>query len=77
MLVTDRRLDFYRCLTEKMMVYALGRGLDYQDVPAVDAIVARLEASGGKPSALLTGLIDSAPFQRRRAPTPPATRSGE
>ncbi len=72
-LVTDRRLDFYRCLTEKMMVYALGRGLEYYDTEAVDEIVARLEASGGRPSALLTGVIDSAPFQRRRAPPPPDT----
>jgi cytochrome c5 len=69
-LVTDRRLDFYRCLTEKMLVYALGRGLDYYDVEAVDEIVARLEASGGRPSALLTGIIESAPFQKRRAAPP-------
>jgi hypothetical protein len=70
-LVTDRRLDFYRCLTEKMLVYALGRGLDYHDVETVDGIVARLEASGGRPSTLVNGIVDSAPFQKRRAPPPP------
>jgi hypothetical protein len=66
-LVTKRRLDFYRCLTEKMLVYALGRGLEYADVQTVDEIVERLEKTNGRPSVLLTGVIDSAPFQKRRA----------
>jgi hypothetical protein len=66
-LATERKRDFYRCLTEKVLVYALGRGLEYYDVATVDAIVARLEESGGRPSALLIGVIESAPFQRRRA----------
>jgi mono/diheme cytochrome c family protein len=66
-LATDRRLDFYRCLTEKMMMYALGRGLEYYDVQSVDEIVGRLEKADGRPSVLLTGIVDSAPFQRRRA----------
>jgi hypothetical protein len=58
--------DFYRTLTQKLLTYALGRGLDYYDVETVDQIVARLEASGGKPSALLEGIVDSAPFQKTR-----------
>ena len=66
-LATERKTDFYRCLTEKVQVYALGRGLEYYDVQAVDEIVARLEKSGGRPSELLTGVIESTPFQRRRA----------
>jgi hypothetical protein len=41
-LVTERRRDFYHCLTEKMLTYALGRGLDYYDVQAVDTIVEEL-----------------------------------
>src|SRR5262245_19849340 len=73
-LVTERKIDFYRCLTEKMLTYALGRGLEYYDVAAVDRIVSQLAETGGKPSALLLGLVESAPFQRRRAagvePTP-------
>ena len=67
-LANQRRLDFYRCLTEKMLIYALGRGLEYYDVHAVDEIVARLEETKGKPSVLIAGIIDSAPFQRQRAP---------
>lgn len=66
-LVTERRLDFYRSLTEKMLTYALGRGVEYYDVQVVDEIVGRLDGSGGRPSVLLTGIIESAPFQKRRA----------
>jgi hypothetical protein len=57
---------FYRTLTEKVMTYALGRGLEYHDVETVDAIVARLTQSGGKPAELFTAVIGSAPFQKTR-----------
>lgn len=65
-LKNNRRLDFYRCLTEKLLTYALGRGLDYYDVETVDQIVASLDANDGRFSALLMGVIDSAPFQKKR-----------
>jgi len=65
-LATDRRADFYRCLTEKLLTYALGRGLEHYDVQSVDEIVWRLEKEQGRFSALLMGIIDSAPFQKRR-----------
>jgi hypothetical protein len=60
------RSDFYRCITEKMLTYALGRGLDYYDVDAVDRIVDRIEKADGQSSALLAGIVDSVPFQERR-----------
>ncbi len=62
----ERRLDYYRCLTEKLMTYALGRGLEYYDVATVDQIVARLDQEQGKFSVLLDGVIQSAAFQRQR-----------
>jgi Protein of unknown function (DUF1592)/Protein of unknown function (DUF1588)/Protein of unknown function (DUF1585) len=65
-LMTENKLDVYRCLTEKLMTYALGRGPEYQDVESVDQIVARIEKDGGKFSTLLTGIIESSPFQKRR-----------
>ena len=65
-LVQSHRRDFYRCVAEKTLTYALGRGLDYYDVQAVDEIVDRLEKAGGRPSALLAGVIESPPFQKRR-----------
>lgn len=63
-----RRRNFYRCLTEKLLTYALGRGLDYHDVDTVDAIVDRIERENGRASALLMGVIESAAFQKCRRP---------
>ncbi|HTL55295.1 MAG TPA: DUF1592 domain-containing protein [Candidatus Limnocylindrales bacterium] len=63
------RLDFYRCLAEKLMTFALGRGTEYYDVETVDRIVERLDKENGRFSALLMGVIESAPFQRTRNPS--------
>ncbi|HZZ20951.1 MAG TPA: DUF1592 domain-containing protein, partial [Opitutaceae bacterium] len=68
----ERRTDYYRCITEKLMIYALGRGLEYYDVEAVDRIVKDLEHDGGRFSTLLLGVIDSAPFERRRPVVKPS-----
>ena len=65
-LVANHRQEFYRCLTEKLLTYALGRGIEYHDTETVDAIVAQLEANDGRPSALLKGIIASAAFQKCR-----------
>jgi len=65
-LTVEHRLDFYRCLTEKLLTYALGRGLEYYDVETVDQIVVRLDGDNGRFSALLMGIIESNPFQKRR-----------
>ncbi|MEO5917564.1 MAG: DUF1592 domain-containing protein [Luteolibacter sp.] len=69
-LVTARRTDYYRCLTEKMLTYALGRGPEPCDITTVDGIVEDLEKSEGKFSKLIIGIIDSTPFQRRHRTTP-------
>jgi hypothetical protein len=65
-LITNHKLEFYRCLTEKLLTYALGRGTEYYDVPTVDKIVERLDRNHGAFSALLNGVIESAPFQQQR-----------
>ena len=70
-LVANHQGAFYECLTEKLMTYALGRGLKYYDTHALDQIVGRLERDGGKFSTLLTGIIESTPFQKRRNPSAP------
>ena len=72
-LATSRRTDFYRCVTEKVLMYAVGRGLEPTDTLTIDEIVDRLEKAGGRPSVLLAGVIESAPFQKRRRDDP--TRS--
>jgi hypothetical protein len=68
-LVERHRLDFYRCLAEKLLTYALGRGLEDYDVETVDRIVKSLDAADGHFSALLGGVIYSAPFQKMRSPS--------
>ena len=65
-LANDHRTEFYRCLTEKLLTYALGRGPEYYDVETVDKIVNQLEKNDGHFSTLLTGIIESAPFQEQR-----------
>ena len=65
-LVTKHRLDFYRCLADKFLTYAVGRGMEYYDAETIDKIVQRLDQEKGRSSALLLGVIESAPFQKMR-----------
>jgi len=65
-LVKNHYKDFYHTVTEKLLTYALGRGLEYYDVETCDQIVSKIEAAQGRPSALIAGLVDSAPFQKMR-----------
>jgi hypothetical protein len=67
-LVTEHADDFYRTATEKLLIYALGRGLEYYDVETVDQIVTRIEKADGRPSALIAGVVESAAFQKCRRP---------
>jgi hypothetical protein len=67
------RREFYRCLSEKMLTYALGRGLDYRDTLTVDQLVDGLEKANGRASALLLGIVESTPFQRRQRTAPEQT----
>jgi mono/diheme cytochrome c family protein len=60
-----RKRDFLRCLTEKLLTYALGRGVEYFDTPAVDTIVEEAEA-GGSLAGMVKGVVSSVPFQCRR-----------
>ena len=75
-LKTNHRKDFYRCLTEKLMNYAVGRGTEYYDTESVDRIVERLERENGRFSALLMGIIESASFQQRRNASTAGTMAG-
>lgn len=66
----ERKTDFFRCLTEKLLTYALGRGIEYYDVETVDRIVDAVERDGGRFSTLLWGVIESTPFQKQRNLSP-------
>jgi hypothetical protein len=60
---------FLTTLTEKLMTYALGRGVEAYDQPAVRKIVRDAAASDYRFGALILGLVQSPPFQMRRAGT--------
>jgi hypothetical protein len=57
---------FSRCLTEKLLTYAIGRGLEYYDKAAVDRIVAALERNEYRFSTLALEIVKSDPFRLRR-----------
>jgi hypothetical protein len=57
--------------TEKLLVYAMGRGLEHFDAPAVRRIVRDAAASGYKIQSLILGVAKSAPFQMRKGPAEP------
>jgi hypothetical protein len=58
--------EFHRALATKLMTYALGRGLDWYDRPAVDAVVRDAGKEGHRLSSLIRAVIHSVPFQYRR-----------
>jgi hypothetical protein len=60
--------------TQKLLTYALGRGLDYRDMPAVRAIVKGAARDNYRMSALILGVTHSTPF-RMRLTTPPEHES--
>jgi hypothetical protein len=59
---------FIRTLTEKLLTYALGRGLDYYDEPTVREIDRQAAADGDRLPALITAIVKSTPFLMRTAP---------
>lgn len=61
-----RRRDFHRCLAEKLLTYAVGRGLEYFDGPAVDSILESVEPDG-RLDAFVQGVVASVPFQMTRS----------
>ena len=60
---------FVTTVTEKLMTYALGRGIEYYDASAVRAIVRGAAEDGYRLSSLVKGVVRSAPFQMRRSPS--------
>ena len=61
-----KKREFCRCLTEKMMIFALGRGLEPADRSTIERIVDRLESQDYKVSALVAGIVTSDAFRQRR-----------
>ncbi|MDG1027249.1 MAG: DUF1592 domain-containing protein, partial [Gammaproteobacteria bacterium] len=65
-LLLERPDDFVGTITEKLMRFALGRSLEYYDMPEVRAIVRAAEEEDYRWSAVILGVIESTPFQKRR-----------
>jgi hypothetical protein len=57
--------QFVRMVTEKLMIYGLGRGVEYFDMPAIRSIVQDAGAKNNRFSAIVLGIVKSAPFQMR------------
>ena len=65
-ILKTRKREFTRCLTEKLLTYALGRGLEDYDTCAVDRIVDAVAAGQYRFSRLVLEIVKSDPFQKRR-----------
>ena len=59
--------QFLTTLTEKLFTYALGRGVEYYDLPTVRAVVRRSAGDDDRLSTLIAGIVESAPFQMRKS----------
>lgn len=71
LLLTQKRDDFVHCLTEKMLTYALGRGLEYYDKCAVDQITKRLTRDHYRFNTLILEIVKSTPFRMTRGEAAP------
>jgi hypothetical protein len=69
-LLLSRREEFVQTVTEKLLTFALGRGLEYYDAPAVRRITREAAPHEYRWSSLIAGIVGSAPFQMRRSLEP-------
>jgi hypothetical protein len=67
LLLTKYKDDFVRTATEKLFTYALGRGVEYYDYPAIRAIDREAARDSYRISSLILAIVKSTPFQMRRA----------
>ena len=66
LLASQRKQDFYRCISEKLLTYAIGRGVEYYDSTTISLLTERMEKNNGQLRELIQGIVESAPFQKRR-----------
>jgi len=64
----ERRDDFTRAFSERLLTYALGRGVEPEDMPAVRAIARSAAADDYRIRAVIMGIVESKPFNLRRSP---------
>ena len=68
---------FVTALTENLLTFALGRGIEYYDAPAVRKIVSDAGKEDYRFSSLILGIVKSVPFQMRRAEVTSTTAAGK
>jgi hypothetical protein len=66
-LLLQRQDDFRRCLSEKMLTFALGRGLEYYDACAVERIVNRLQTDDDRFAIVVEEIVKSPAFRQRES----------
>ncbi len=66
LLLTKYRDDFVRTATEKLLTYALGRGVEYYDYPAIRSIMRETARDDDRVSSWILAIVNSAPFQMRK-----------
>ena len=66
-ILEKRSIDFVLTFVEKILTYALGREVDYRDAATIRSIIRKTEKDQHKISALITAIVESSPFQMRRA----------
>jgi len=67
-LLKNHQDEYLETVTGKLLMYALGRGLEYYDKPAVREIVREAAQDNYRMSSLITAIVTSTPFQMRRTP---------
>ena len=69
--------QFTRTVAEKLLTYALGRGVEYYDMPVVRSIVRDADKGGDRFDTLIVDVVKSAPFQMNSKPGQPVTRQAQ
>ena len=64
-IIRGRQTQFHRAFTERLLTYALGRGLEYYDKCAIDQALVLMKQRGNRFSALVEGIVTSDPFLKR------------
>ena len=68
-LVEKRQQDFILTTIERLLIYALGRGLEHHDAPVMRAIMHESAADDHRLSTMIMAIVESTPFQMRKAPS--------
>jgi len=64
-MLVSREDEFVRTVVEKLLTYAIGRGVEYYDMPAVRQILRETAADGHRWESVILGIINSTPFRMR------------